>query len=165
MDAFAVRIAAKLTEVAQPRVGALDRPTQPHGLGARRLGPTLLAFPRDDGVVDPALEKPLSGEVRVITTVEPDGLDVAEQPAPGGIVEGRLEQDRIVAVGPVDGPPNGDAVGIGQDGPLPTELRSVRRVLARSLPSSRAFVQRTVDGNFSEVQADDLVVGAQRLVG
>jgi hypothetical protein len=57
VPASAVRIAAKLTEVAEQRVGALDRPTQPDGLGARCLGLTPLSLLGDDRVVDVVLDQ------------------------------------------------------------------------------------------------------------
>ena len=72
--------------------------------------------------------------------------------------EGGLEEDRVVAVGPVADPADRDAIGVGEDRPLPAELRPIGRVLARSLSSSWAFVQTPVDGHLGEVEADDLVV-------
>lgn len=119
---------------------------------------TPLALLGDDGVIDAESgEAPPGG--RVVPAVEPDGLDVGEQPALLGSLEGRLEQEGVVPVGPVDGPADRDAGPIGEDGPLPAELGSVGRVLARSIASCWAFVQRPVDRHVVEVEADDLVVG------
>ncbi len=111
-----------------------------------------------------AVGEALSGGARVVAAVEPDGLDVTEQPPPGGGVEGRCEEDRVVAVRAVDRPADRDAVAVGEDRPLPAELAPIRGVLAGSLATTRAFVQRTVDGDVGEIEADDPVVGRCRLL-
>lgn len=53
----------------------------------------------------------------------------------GDGVEGRLEQDRVVAIRPVDGPPDRDTAPVGG-------------VPAGSFPSEWCFVLESVDRNF-----------------
>lgn len=74
-----------------------------------------------------------------------------------------LDQNRVVAVGSVDGPADGDALGVGEDLLLPSELGPISRILARSFTSSWAFVQTPVDRHLGEVQADELVVSSDGL--
>lgn len=103
----------------------------------------------------------VSGDARVVAAVEPDRLDICEQATLGGGVEGGLEQDRVVAVRPVDRVADRDPVAVRQDRPLPPELASIRWVLAGSLTPTRAFVQGPVQGDIGQVEPDDPVVGAQ----
>jgi hypothetical protein len=71
MDGLAVRIAAKLTEVREPGVGAFDRPAQAHREGLLRLFRTLLALLGDDRVFDVTRSETLSGGGRVLAPVKP----------------------------------------------------------------------------------------------
>src|SRR5664279_5331964 len=128
MFRLAIGVAPQRAEVREPRVGALDRPAQPHRELLGRSRGTALALLGDDGIVDP-------------------------------------EVCQSLPVGAVDGPADGDALGVGEDRPLPSELGPVGRVLAGALPSSWAFLQRSIDRHFGEVQSDDLVVGGNRLLG
>jgi len=93
VDALAVRVASQLAEVREPRVRPLDGPAQSHRLVRRRLGRPSSALPRDDGVVELALGEALSGGARVVAAIEPDGLDVAEQPALRGGIQCRREEE------------------------------------------------------------------------
>ena len=47
----------------------------------------------------------------VVAPVEVDGLDVAQQSIAVDIIEGRAEEFDVVAVGAIDGPPDGDTTG------------------------------------------------------
>jgi transposase len=74
---------------------------------------SLLALDSDDGLIDPAFSEAGTGDVGVVTAVEPDRLDIAEQPTLGHVVERWGEEDRIVSVRPVDHPADRHPVGIG----------------------------------------------------
>jgi hypothetical protein len=82
----------------------------------------------------------VSGDPGVVAAIEPDGVDVVEQTAAGSVVEGWFQQDRVVAVGAIRGPADWYPEPVAQDRPLPSELASIGRVFAGSLPASRAFV-------------------------
>ena len=117
VNGLAVCVSPQLTEIREPAVGALDGPAQPHGLLLGRAGVASFALLGDHGVVDVVLEEPLACELGVVAPVQPDRLDVAEQSACRGVGEGGLEKDRVIAVGPVADPADGNALGVGEDGP------------------------------------------------
>ena len=114
---------------------------------------------------DPALRETSPGERGVVAAIEPEGLDIFEEPTRRGVVEGRCQQDRVVAVRSIDRPAERDAGGVGEDRPLPAELGAIGRVLARSLAPTRTLVQAAVDGDVGKIQADDPVVAADRFGG
>jgi hypothetical protein len=117
-------------EIPAPFVNAVPAPGHVHT--PIPVG-TILAFLGNDGIFEEADGQSLSGDLRVVSPVESDGLDVGQQSASARIVEGGFEHDRVVAVRPLDGPTEGDAVAVSEDRPLPSELRSICRILARSL--------------------------------
>ena len=67
------------------------------------------------------------------------------------------QKDRIIAVRSFCRPSDRDAVTIGGDRPLSSELGPIGRVLPRSIASTRNFLERAVDGDLCEVEPDDLV--------
>lgn len=71
---------------------------------------------------------------------------------------------RVVAVGPVERPSDREARLVREDRPLVTELGSIRRGLARSLASTWAFVERSVESCVGQIEAHNLVAARQRLV-
>jgi hypothetical protein len=56
------------------------------------------------------------------------GLDVADKSPTAGGFECCREQDGVMEVGPVGGPPDRDADPIGEQGPLPSRFSPVRGV-------------------------------------
>jgi len=125
------------------------------------LGRSALALLGDERVGDLVLDEASARDLGVVPPVEPDRLDVHEQPAPLRVFEGGSEHHRVVAVGPVDRNAKGDAVCVDEDGPLPPELSPIGRVLPRSLPTSWGFVERAVERDVGEIEADDLVVARE----
>jgi hypothetical protein len=53
--------------------------------------------------------------------------------------------------------PSGDAVAVDSHGPLPAEFAPVNRALAGAFATIGRLVERAVDGDLGEVQADDPV--------
>ena len=131
----AVGVAAELTEVRQSRVRAFNRPSQTHGLvwcrRVLRCAPG--AFLGDDRVVESACGEPVTSGSGVVTAVQPDRLDIAEEAERVGRIQGRGEQYGVVAVRSVERPTERDAAQVGQDRPLVAELAAIGRVRARSL--------------------------------
>ena len=69
----------------------------------------------------------------------------------------------VVAVGPVDGRPEGHATAIGQQRALHPALAAIRRVAAGFLPAQRRLAHRPIKGQPSPVDAPQRVVGQQSL--
>ena len=74
----------------------------------------------------------------------------------------RVGSSYVVAVGAVDGPADGHAVAFGGNGPLPSQLGSIRWVRAGSLATTWRLVQRPVEGDVVEVEADDPIERGER---
>jgi hypothetical protein len=76
----------------------------------------------------------------------------------------RLKEDRVVSVRPSMHKPMGMSTA-----PVSTDHSSLawpdRSGSAGSLTTSRTFAQSPVDGDLGKVEADDLVVGTDRVVG
>ena len=79
-----VGVAAELSEVRQPGVGALDGPSQPEGGGGLVLGGTGWSLAGADDVIDAGGGGAGRDRAAVITAVEVQGLDGGEQAAVGG---------------------------------------------------------------------------------
>src|SRR5215211_542721 len=69
----------------------------------------------------------------------------------------------VVAVGPVDGRPEGHATAIGQQRALHPALAAIRRVAAGFLPAQRRLAHRPVQGQPGPADAPQRVVGQQSL--
>lgn len=72
-------------------------------------------------------------------------------------VEGGFEEADVIAVGAVDHPADGDAVAVRGDGPLPAQLPAISGVRARSLTAVGGLVQRPVERDIVELEANDPV--------
>src|SRR4051795_12276091 len=70
-------------------------------------------------------------------------------------VSDRLGHGDVVAVGAVDRPAHRYAVTLGGDRPLPAELGPIRWIGAGSLAPIWRLVQRAMQGDIVEVEADD----------
>ena len=70
-----------------------------------------------------------------------------------GIIEGRCKQYRVVSVRAIYRDSKGDGVRVGENQPPPSELGSIRRLLARSLPTARAFCEKDPSTATSELCA------------
>ena len=146
MLGLAVVVPAQLAEVREPRVRPLDRPAKPHRLALRRRRSShACASSRS-----PRRRCPRSRGARGSRRSRSRGRARSSRPARAshacaGVVERRREEHRVVAVRAVGCPAEGDAARVGDDRPLPSELRPVGRVLPRSLPASRGFVQGAVE--------------------
>ena len=126
-----VGVAAELSEVRQPRVGAFDGPSHPEWGGGFVLGGAAWSSAGADDVVDAPVGGAGPDGAAVIAAVEVQGLDVGEQAAVGCRVEGGGEQNLVVAVGAVGAPTHRDAGAVTQQGPLPTGFPALR-ILAGS---------------------------------
>ncbi len=100
----------------------------------------------------------------VVAAVEVQGSDVDEQTRFGDRVEGRFEQADVVAVGTVDGPADGDAVALRSDGPLPAAFGAISGVGAGSFSAVGGLVQRPVQGDLGEIEADEAIERGQCFV-
>lgn len=161
VDVAPVGVPAELSVVREPRVGALDGPSHSEGDGFRFRRGALFAFACTDQVVDTGASDEDPDRLVVVASVEVQRLDVSNESTVGNGVEGRFEQDHVVTVRPVNGPPDRDAVPVGADGPFPALFPPVDRVPAGSFPTERCLVLRPVDRDFRQVQADDLVVAGE----
>ena len=156
---------AQLSEVHQPGVGPLHRPTHPErddflvGSCASLLLCSALSVGND--VVDPVIGAQAPHAGAVVAPVKVQGLDVAEQAPPLASLEGRGEEGDVVAVSTFSRPAEGNAGLVGEQRPLPAAFPPVNGVGPGSLAASGRLVLGTVDGRLGEVQADHLVVGGQ----
>src|SRR4051812_12437754 len=89
-------------------------------------------------------------------------MAVAGAPADQGVSD-RLEHGDVVAVGAVDRPAHRYAVTLGGDRPLPAELGPIRWIGAGSLAPIGRLVQRAMQGDIVEDEADDPVEGGKCL--
>jgi len=160
VDRLPICISVELAEVRQPRVCPLDWPARSHRLVLLWSLRSPLALIGDNRIVNAALGYTFTSGIGVIPAIEPQSLDVAEQPTAVRVVESRDQHDRVVAVCAVDSDFDRNVIRIGEDRPLPSRLCPISRILAGSLASTRALAQRTVDRDVTEIEPDDLVVGA-----
>ena len=156
-----VGVSAELPVVREPRVGALNGPSHPEGRGFRFRRGASFAFAGTDQVVDAGVSDEDSCWLVVVATVEVEGVDVGNESTVGDGVESGSEQDHVMPVRSVDGPPDRDPVPVRCDRPFPSLFPPVGGVAAGSLPSERCLVLGPVDRDFRQVQPDDLVVAAE----
>ena len=152
-----VGAAAELTEVRQPRVGGLDDPSQPESHGHRPVGVAWLAAALDDEVVEARSVQLASDLGVVVAAVEVHRVNIVEQAVCRDCTECGLEELDVIAVRAIDRPTDRDTVQVDTDGPLPAEFGPIGWVAAGAFAAIGGFVQRPVDGDFGEVEADDLV--------
>ena len=138
MGALAVSAAAELAEVGEPAVRPLDWPAQPEGDGQlRRLHSgalELATLTGADDVADAVLSAVFTNGRTVVAAVEMERLDVEEKAARLGGVEGRGEQNGVVAVRTAGRPTDRDAPSVGDERPLPAELSPVSGVSSALCP-------------------------------
>ena len=107
----------------------------------------------------PAFCEAGAGEFGVIAPIEPQGLDVGQQATLPDIVQGRCEQDGVVAVVPFCDPANWHSADIGGHRPLPSGFAPFGRVGSPvPSPPHRSLCREPVEReNLGEVQPDHLV--------
>jgi hypothetical protein len=163
MSGAPIGVSSELAVVRPPGVGGLDDPPQPQPQRLLLNSGDLRATALDLELGDAPGPQSITHRARLIAPVEMQGPDLVEQPCGVDGVDGGLEHGDVVAVGAVDRPAHRYAVTLGGDRPLPAELGPIRWIGAGSLAPIGRLVQRAIQGDIVEVEADDPVEGGKCL--
>jgi hypothetical protein len=99
----------------------------------------------------------LANHWEVVAAIESEQFDVVEQLVGDDRVERRLQQLEVVEVRARNRDTNGDPVRVGSNGPFVAEFGPINRGLAGSSTTTGCFVDRPVDCNETEIEANDAV--------